>query len=408
MYYKIKRIKTVLLNVLVSFIGIFVKRDPNTVIIGAWNGLKFADNSRYIYQYLFFNKTGLGLNNVIWATREPALKQKLDHDGYKAVLCGTVQSRYWHLKAGLHVVCAAAFGLEDHKSDDIEVNLSWGAKKVQLWHGVGLKKTANASNAVSQQNEKQRNDKMTNLLSRGGWSSAYVLATSQKHALSQKAAFKLRDDQLFISCYPRNCRCLKYMEYEEQIIQKIKQAKLSILYVPTFRTDYSKYTHPLSLPKVKDFLKQNNYLWIEKPHSAEKHSAIYEIDDVNILKLDSDFDINIIYEFSSIVISDYSSAVFDAVYKSIPVIMYVPDLEIYESGDNGLWEDPRTYCKPILAFNGEEICQLTEKLANGSFFDKDTLDFYNRIKTDYYENRESEYEIIWNDIKNTLGGGQTR
>ena len=72
MYYKIKRIKTVLLNVLVSFIGIFVKRDPNTVIIGAWNGLKFADNSRYIYQYLFFNKTGLGLNNVIWATREPA------------------------------------------------------------------------------------------------------------------------------------------------------------------------------------------------------------------------------------------------------------------------------------------------------------------------------------------------
>ena len=104
-------------NIATAIYTIFNRRDKKTIIVGAWMGSKFADNSRYLYQYLYKNKKELGLNNVIWVTRNRDVNVMLNNSGYKSCLIGTKESKYWHLKAGCHVLCNMAFPYPNYDTD---------------------------------------------------------------------------------------------------------------------------------------------------------------------------------------------------------------------------------------------------------------------------------------------------
>ena len=49
------------------------RRDMQTVLFGAWFGEKFSDNPRFLFQYLSENRSALGLNRVVWVTRDEAV-----------------------------------------------------------------------------------------------------------------------------------------------------------------------------------------------------------------------------------------------------------------------------------------------------------------------------------------------
>ena len=67
----------------------------------------------------------------------------------------------------------------------------------------------------------------------------------------------------------------------------------------------------------------------------------------NILRLTSDFDINVLMPEISVLITDYSSAKADAQFFYKPIIFYVPDYEEYCSGDRGFMLDPqKVLCGP--------------------------------------------------------------
>ena len=92
-------------NLYTIFKNFGIRRDKNVVLIGAWMGLKFADNSRFLFQYLSENVNSLNLKKVIWITRNPEVKKTLDNMGYESFIVGSEESNYWHLKAGIHIVC---------------------------------------------------------------------------------------------------------------------------------------------------------------------------------------------------------------------------------------------------------------------------------------------------------------
>lgn len=71
------RIKNIEKNIDVAFKTIHKHRNKRIVLVGAWMGTKFADNSRYLYQYLFANKKKLGLKKVIWITRNKDVNELL-------------------------------------------------------------------------------------------------------------------------------------------------------------------------------------------------------------------------------------------------------------------------------------------------------------------------------------------
>ena len=354
----ISRLKNASVNLAVCVYGLFFKRDNKIILVGAWMGEKFADNSRFLFQYLTSNKEALGIDTVVWATRNEKVYRKLNEIGYISVLCGTKESKYWHLKAGTHIICNAS-NRAGHEAD-IDIQYSWGAKKIQLWHGVGMKKVGASANAHVDfggkdglWNKLKRNRIFNMVTSEGGWSEAYFLSTSEINRKINMDLAACSKESTFISCYPRNCPCGKLLKEEED--------------------------------------------WIEKPHSASK----MKFKDVgeNILCLDASFDINVLYPHINAIVSDYSSCVFDAVYRHLPTVMYVPDLHEFQKGTNGLLFDIEDYCKPILTMDLIELVHQMEFISKEKFFEQKGMEeFYAKVRKDFWSNMESSYEKIWNDI----------
>ena len=384
--------------------GLFIGRSSNVVLFGAWMGVKFADNSRYLYQYLHANKAKYGIKEVIWATRNSEVYDMLTKNGYTACIIGTKQSEYYHLRAGVHILCNAAFPVAGFEPD-IDTRFSYGAKKVQLWHGVGIKSIGYSSN------DAKRNSTKLSLLKRiskwpilnmfrtiGGWDRAKVLATSIKNAEVMRSYLNCQENNIFITGYPRNCQCLELFDEEQKIISHLKKFSQVILYLPTFRSDTSKYQSPLENRKLVEYINQNNILWVEKPHTADVYYVKPTYETNNILSLDSNFDINVIYPYVSTIISDYSSVVFDGIIRNIPVVMYVPDLEEFKMGDVGFIFDVEQYCQGLLAFDLMELKDLVEEALTGNYINEKRKQVYENVYHDYFNSALPSYHQIWESI----------
>ena len=80
----IKKITVIFENFWMFTRSLMWKRDDSIVLIGAWFGNKFADNSRYLFQYLDKNKEELGLTHVVWVTRNKDTYSILKNMNYES------------------------------------------------------------------------------------------------------------------------------------------------------------------------------------------------------------------------------------------------------------------------------------------------------------------------------------
>jgi CDP-glycerol glycerophosphotransferase (TagB/SpsB family) len=167
------------------------------------------------------------------------------------------------------------------------------------------------------------------------------------------------DEKWFIeSGYPRNSKLSKLFLEEQAVVDEIRKATVSILYAPTFREN-GDVPHPLSEACLREFLAEHGYLWIEKPHSAAKNTVNIESLDGNILYLDKNFDINVILPEISLLVSDYSSTVYDAYAFDKPVIFYAPDYQHYMTNERGFVCD---YKELVSGFEAMTVQELVNRL----------------------------------------------
>ncbi len=397
------------INLAVYVVGFVIRRNKKILLFGAWMGEKFADNSRFLYQYLHQNKDNYALEKVIWVTRNPKVNTFLNASGFESYLIGTRGSTYWHLKAGIHILCniSAQAGIY---SPDIDVCLSAGARKVQLWHGVGIKAVGSTANATS--NLKNGRSKWlvraanTVPLRKAGylgcWGEPKILCTSALNASINSENLKIHKENTFVSTYPRYCSCTFLLQDELDVLKKMQEYSISILYLPTFRDAESSYKMPLEGNHFISYLERNNILWIQKPHQAESRWSM-NANSSCVLELSATFDVNCILRQVDIIISDYSSAAFDAAFLEKPVIMYVPDLDEFVRGGNGLLYDLRVFCPALLAFDQSEVQSMIQDTLEGKYFSDDRAETLWRIRKDFFDNRTADYEKIWNDVLAAIG-----
>lgn len=396
----IRYLINILFNIYTALAALFIRKDDKIIVIGSWMGKRFADNSRYLFQFLSQNKESLDLKHVVWITRDKKIYDSLNSLGYEVCMSGTKQSRKWHLRAGIHIICNNySYG---NILPDIDTRFSWKAKKIQLWHGVGMKAVGKASNSITKTDNKtlefsRMHHRLISMLYEGGWSDAYVLSTSEVNAEINKRIFLLDDSRIIRSAYPRNCECIQLLSDERLMVQKIKDYKTRILYLPTFRDDNSKYIHPLTSNVVQTLIRDNKILWIEKAHSADK---LYKAPLANkyVMELDTNFDCNILYPYIDIVITDYSSVAFDGIYKSIPTIMYSPDYEDFKNGNVGFLFDVKEKCGSIMTYDIPSTVDFIRECINGSFMTEKRERTYKFVRHDFFDNKESDYNEIWQTI----------
>ncbi len=400
------RIKTVLRRLGIATKSLFYRRDRKIVLCGAWFGDKFADNSRYLYQYLSENKDALGLKKVVWVTRNESVLKTMRDMGYEVYPMDSKESIYYHKKAKYHIICNSPG--DQGERGDIMGQYSYGAKRINLWHGLGNKRTGKLSNAQeSGTNTKQQ--KMDAWLMKhcrlyqnfyrrdGGWANYYHLSPTEMMSEVFEKAYQLPKKRIIKAGYPRNALCPRPTPQEQALIERIQAAKTTVLYLPTFRQDGGFAPGELG-NRIGDYLEENGILWLQKLHSADK-SALQEGGSEAVVSLDPNFDINVILGQVDFVITDYSSVFSDALYHRKPLLFYVPDFDAYKKGQNGLLFEPELVMRGLFAKTPEELKEcLSAYLADRQIaFDEG----YENARRLYWGEGLCQLDEIWQELVRT-------
>lgn len=401
-------------NLLTSFTNIFIKRDKTIIIIGAWMGTKFADNPRFLFQYLFDNKHKYGLNRVIWITRNENLCVELNELGYESYLCNSKESNYWHLKAGIHIICNSVTKNEQSGQEaDIDTRFSRGAKCINLWHGIGGIKKVGEESKKNQIDSRNFFFALKSILKRidlikgivnifRAWpeEKIYFLTTTKSNT-EQVKRFFVTQPQFIYTLPPRLCKCPRLLDAEENVLKFMKNYNGTILYLPTYRSSYTaKSTFNMSIlgERLKGVIADYNYLLIQKSHSASAYETVNSFEG-NILNLPPDFDINVLMPHITILITDYSSAATDARFLGKPVIFFVPDIDEYKYGDRGLTPEADELMSGPKYVNIEELCSsLPKYLSNPS----DAIAENASEIVEKYCGKAKDLGQVWNDICETI------
>lgn len=398
------------MNLITVIVTFFIHRDKQYILMGAWFGNRFGGNPRYLFQYLSENKSKYYLKKVIWVTRSKEIYNELLSMGYDVYMMHSFKSIYYHFKSGVHVANIAMCNFSNAKlslQGDIMGELSLGACKIFLDHGVAIS-----------QNETWENGSMSmghrfawyifNLLSKnsllkhfvlvgGGWDRAITIRTSSEIVKSERERGVAQGTRYLVTGYPEFCEPLKYTQREREVLSILEKKERRILYVPTYRTsDKTGYVHPLNDPVVRDFLRKNNYFWIDKMHPAASAFVYMKAEkyDTDIsLNLEPEFDMNIIVNHVDILVSDYSSSVHKAIYYHKPIIHYLMDINGYKKYDAGLNQDFTENLVGVCAYNSTELIEVLKMAFDDEYFEK-----YNSIYQEkfnyFFGGKKSGYREI--------------
>ncbi len=334
----IEKIIVVLCNIIVLCLSFFVFKSRKIVLIGGWFGERFADNSKYLFLYTNNSKDQLKINKVIWITVSTDIIKQLKNEGYEHVYNKHSLKSYWyHLRAKFHII--------DQSSNDICSLLSVRSIRVNLWHGIPLKKIGYLTSI--QTGKSSRAKFLRKISTFGFWSDQFILAPTEFSSSIFQKAFNVSSNKIIMSGYPRNYKfgegeVIEFLsDVEKNIIQKIEidknDSSLIVGYFPTFRDKCeTKLFGNTSLNDLNDFLVKNNSIIYIKSHSADK-IEISELSNLRIIP--NNVDVYSILGKLDILITDYSSIYHDFLFYEKPIIFFAYDYEYYRDHDRGFQMD---------------------------------------------------------------------
>lgn len=226
-------------------------------------------------------------------------------------------------------------------------------KVVQLWHGTGtIKKFGQDSNVGEVKRlEYLANQRITHLIVNSEY-------TKEQYA----KAFGISKDLVYVWGLPRTDELFSDRIKNEKIEKFYEQypdlkGKRLVLYAPTFRDN--EVEHPKMMLDVK-YLEAHTseeicYLVKLHPFVARQ----YKEKDAQRFRNVSDYeDINTLLFVSDILITDYSSIIFEYAVLERPMVFYAYDLDEFSEEGRGFYEDYRTYVPGPVVTKTNQIAEI--------------------------------------------------
>lgn len=335
-----------LLSVFTRLWVFIFKRDPSIVLCTGWAGKRFSDNSRYIYLFLEQYKNKLGLKRIVWISNNQEHITYLRAHGYLAFKKNSWSSLYYHLRA--------SYFIYDQYIDDFYSFLTSGAKVVNLWHGMPIKKFGLWNGFHPCWDLKDN----------------YLMTCSVLGDNLIGKSFQVYPDHFIHGMYPRNfyllhsipLLMLSEMIYIKEIRKQKQAGKCILFYLPTFRKSTLCFLGEKEEYKITEFiqfLERKNYFLITKVHYAgfSRYNDKVVYTSQGLLNLPAEVDIYPFLKETDILLTDYSSVLFDFLYLNRDIIGLPYDLEDYKNNDQGLLFDYGDL--PVdVAYNIDELKQL--------------------------------------------------
>ncbi len=259
-------------------------------------------------------------------------------------------------------------------------------KVIQLWHACGAFKAFGFSRLGRPKGSRQnsKNHRNYDYAIVGGENSriwyAEGFGVSTKNIVPTGIP---RTDVFFDETYKAETRKRLYSEYPQLKGKKV------ILFAPTYRGDVrEKANYPMNRFQVDKFMDAvgDDYFLIIKHHPfiMEKH-PIPEGYENCVLDLSEHAELNDLLFITDVIITDYSSLVFDASLLKIPMLFYTYDLKQYIKDRDFYFDFPTFVPGPF--FSRQE--QLQQAIVDGNF-DLQMIDDFAKKHFDYFDGRSSQ------------------
>ncbi|GAA5142171.1 CDP-glycerol glycerophosphotransferase family protein [Thalassotalea piscium] len=317
-----------LLKWLIYPVGKVFIRDKNLWVFGSRQG-QFVDNPKYYFLHIAEEEKAI---TPVWISEDQNTVTYLNECGYKAYYRWSLKGVITSLKAGVFVYAFDA--------NDINFFCSAGAKLVNLYHGIPLKKiefdtTVGNSRRVYHPHTLYEKI-LTKIRSMPKWKpiDLFQLPSPALKTIHDGAFNQLIKNYQY-GINPRLAPLVDASNLNKLITNDALKAKSWVegydkvwIYMPTWRVgnpDIIEQAFP-DLEKLNQVLRRKNILLIFKMH-------LYSDDVINNCSHIKLFPANIdVYPFLTtvdVLITDYSSIAFDVSLINTPIIFYAYDLTEY-------------------------------------------------------------------------------
>ena len=362
-----KQVKKLLYAILLYplyIISKIIPKSDNVWIFGAWYGNRYSDNTAYLFEYVNREKVGI---DAIWLSKKEEIVSKIRSRGFRAYNKNSIFG-FWY-------GCRAVITFINSGYNDVNIYAIGKSIKVQLWHGIPLKKIKydDTINENRYHNPVYRNIKSILLIIfpflNEKWD--FIISSSDEVTKRLSSAFRVKKNKIIESGYPRMDIILSpNKEYLDpfQIYQVGKDIEKIILYAPTHRKEGfggKDLFDSMDFSKFNDFLVRKNVMLLVKMHYYHELINNYlfnrSLSNIIYLKENDVPDINHLLPFIDVLISDYSGVLLDYLILNRPIICTSFDLEIYIKQDRELYED---YDKTVKGINCMNWCEVQDQLQN--------------------------------------------
>lgn len=363
------RVLDVAIGWIIRPISFITPRNRSKWLVGNKTG--WNDNSKYYHIYLCENNSDI---RTIWISKTKKERDYVRSKGLEAY-------RKWSIKGLYHGLTSGAFIFSSNISD-INYWASGRAVKINMWHGVGLKKLGMKESDIYNPNS-LANRILTPFLYD---EPTYFVGPSDMMAKHFADCYQLNSEQMLKVGYPRCEFMMNYKNKTKSLIQKYESTETEMLlkhigkydkvyiYMPTFRdaqTDFIKASG-IDFHRFNELLKTKNYLLILKLHPATRIKEDNLASFSNILVMDKTIDIYPILPYTDVLITDYSSIYYDYILMADKnVILFPFDYDDYIHNNRDLAFDYLTYAPGVKAWNFNELYDIIDSNSPLDFQERD-------------------------------------
>jgi CDP-glycerol glycerophosphotransferase (TagB/SpsB family) len=386
--YKCKTLLMTMLLWAVYGVSGLIPRDHNLWVFGAARDA-FVDNTKYLFIHVSRTRPNL---RAIWISGSAETVQLIRELGFEAHVRHSIKGWWYCFRAQYYFTMMYI--------TDINHFASRRAVFVNLWHGTPLKKIEHDIQFGP----------MAPLYNSPSWRTRFiwapgphkipnfVLSASEfvsRYALT--SAFKVPLERCLAFGYPRNDILFSDRDAVLSWLSNLRQESLArelrnlietfrvVLFLPTWRESGDNAESKRTIPwaKLNEVMRENNCVLLAKPHPAvaARRSGLPRTDEYSNIRIWSpNVDIYPIMAVAEVLITDYSSVIFDFCLTRRPIIVAAFEDDRYSETERELYMPVEDIMIGEVVKSPEQlIACLTDILANreSSNYDEKSVKRFN-------------------------------
>lgn len=319
--------------------------DKKKLLFISFGGNQYSCSPKYISEYLINNYPNKF--SIVWAFKEPEKFVELESKGIKTVSVNSISFIVEFYTSRIIITNDSLYPFLKKRKNQIGI---------QTWHGGGAyKKVGRNTTLYSKGASKQLTKSMQNM-------DLYLSSCERFSQCLIRDAF-LYDGEVLEKGLPRNDFLLNQTDNKNKIrdFYGIPHENIVILYAPTFRQNFNSETYNLNyinlIEAVKEkYNKECTVLYRVHHKVRESQSLYFQLN--KLVDVSQYPDMQEILNDSDILITDYSSSMWDFSLMYKPCFIFATDLDCYKQ-ERDFYTPINQWPFPVASNNDELINNLS-------------------------------------------------